>query len=98
MIPVLKVNKILFEIGLKTVVFLELILFVFEKIQGLFECFWEALEFHVDLSFVHFFEGLFEEEYFLIDDVSNVLKFFLDLKREGNWVNFLFFLFLLFQY
>lgn len=36
MIPVLKVDKIFFEIGMKAIVFLKLVLLVFEKIEGLF--------------------------------------------------------------
>ncbi len=36
MIPVLKVDKIFFEIGMKAIIFLELVLLIFEKIEGLF--------------------------------------------------------------
>ena len=97
MIPILKVNKILFEIGMKAIVFFELVFLIFEKIQGLFQGFRETFEFHVDLFLIHFFEGLLKEEYFLIDDVSDILEFFLDFKRQSNWINLLFFLFLFFQ-
>ena len=83
---------------MKAVVFLELVLLILEKIQRLFKSFRETFQLHIDLSFIHFFERLFKEENFLVDDGSDVLKFLLNLKRQSNGVVFLFLLFLLFQY